>query len=319
MTQNYNRTYEVIFGIPVNADGYKVQEGIVNGDFVIGDTFCTAKQEPPKPLKITKLPFSLSCKRGSGKGSTTESTIATFNNMNEETVKFISQSGMKMMVYAGYGGNNDLIYTGDVITVDERKLFPGTEVTIQLKDAYNSLKDVRVALTYDKSLSAKEIITDLASRFPDVTVGTIAVEALNYQFKSQGLSVFGTAHKVMKELSRNWGFVFSIQNGVFSATNKQINNGDDDYKIIRQKAVKLTPSLIKEIGKITDNSGKLPGQSDTKSGVRVKIFLKAFEVGGFVVIEGSDIYDGTYKVKTLEYDLQFRGQPWDVNLELELV
>lgn len=320
---NYDKNWRVVFGTRTLDSNRYIQKGFVGvGSEIKYDASyleTDSTTEPNNAIVITELDFDMRSTRSAKTGNRGEDTTISLMNVSDSTINEISGEGVCVLVFAGYGGEEHLVYTGDVIWTDTTRSSPGTTTEVKCKEAYLSIKNTRVSLTYDKDISVKGIVLDLISRLEGVSIGKLSIDYLDFVYYTNGKSFFGKLERIVKDLSDTWGFDFNITNGAFNASKKGTTVGDSEYELMEQTATIITPDLVKSVTPMIDTNNRLTGNSENKSGVKLKTFLTEVDIGSFIKVVDLDNFSGVYRIESLSTYLQSRGKLWDIELELTRV
>jgi hypothetical protein len=331
MAQNYNRSYKVVFGRPEHDAPAYLQEGqgiiklspvnvevdaltIPAGDIVSMSNLVS------EGSKRRGFNFQLKSTRSSGSsGSKAEHSTLILYNLNEESLAVLNQEGCVVRVYAGYGGNIDLVYSGDI-----KSIFPktqGNDIIYEClcTDGLIDIKNTKVSLQYDESVSMKDVVTDLAGRFPSGSVGTVAAKKLESTYVTGGYVCQGKLINIFNKLCSQNSLTYSRFNGKITVKPEQLVQGTEDYEELTKNTYTLSSSNIKTLDPIIDNATKFTKQTDTKRGVVVTTYLIPITLDQFFTIppEANQSYAGTYKITAININLDSRKGPWDVTLKGE--
>ena len=136
-----------------------------------------------------------------------------------------------------------------------------------------------------------------------------------------GFSFDGFVIDELEKLCKQYKLIYSIQNGKMVITPQDINQNDQNFFNISRNTYVLTPEVTKGLSPANDNSKTLPlsGKAKTKQKVVLTTFLIPATFDQFFTIppEVSEDMAGTYRIKTIQYKLQSRGDAWDTILEGE--
>lgn len=255
-------------------------------------------------------------------GSGSEKSTLTLYNLDEDMVNVINQPYCVVIIEAGYQDKTEVAYVGDVghVNVDVRR----TDMVYEIKctSAGQSFRNSLVSLQYDESLSEKDIIIDMAKRFPGTALGSYGLEGYSNRFRSGGTNFHGKLHTEFNKLLTRNGLSWCVFNGKIVIIPYRLINYDLN-KFNRTKYI-LPADNIKKITDKTDRSGERNDEqkSELKTLVINTFFLPA-EVGQFIEIpdeEGVGKYAGTYLIKGRRLLLSSKGSgPWDTVFQVEQV
>lgn len=326
--QNYNRVYKIIIGNPtyiknIPAKPLTIPAGVSkSGKLETIDKF-NVQTVPQDAVEITELQFTANIvKSGTGKGAGDEQSTFKIYGCHPDTITKAQNEHAVIHLYADYTGvggdvpeDLPLIYAGQVTSANVKH--DGTEVILEItaKHVIHSLKR-KVSLNYAEGSKVKDVITDIADKVPNTVVGITALEYLGDKRINNGLSLYGNIGDNIDKILKDYEGTWSIENGEVIITPKKITKNSQDYQILYANKYILTNDLIKEISYVNDNSGKTQVSSGRSRGVRLKTFIIPLKISNPIEISEGD-YKGTYRIKSINYSLDFRGNAWDVIIETE--
>lgn len=266
--------------------------------------------------------FKFESTRGATQGGTSnEKTKLTLYNLNDETKEIINQPFVRVLVYLGYNEKVDLYYTGDVISIQESNDGLDHEYVLILKDGGVDDVDTVVGLEYDENMSAAEILTDLAKRFPTGSTGIVALDFLKNKYVIGGMTVMGNLAMKFDKLCKMYGVSYYKWNGKINLQPYKLVNGTPDYLFLADvyNTYIIPDNAIKSLDPVVQNKHKTSTDPNITRAVQLTTFLIPIELGQFFTIDktSSERYAGTYKVTQIKIDADARGSAWDVTIRGE--
>lgn len=342
--ENWGRSYRIVIGRPehiksvylsdgavISAEELKIVNDIPQG--IRANKKITVDATTIPAGKIAQLSnlasddedtrgFSFTMKstrKVSANASSAEKTSIILFNLNKETIDIIQQEGAVVRVFAGYGGEVDLVYSGDVESVSIKHQGNDKLYIINCKDGLIDQKNTKVSLEYAETMSLLDIMKDLIRRFPSASVGEIASAVLEKKFITGGVSVQGNLLKIFEKMCKKYGLTYSRYNGSISVRPEQLIQGTPEYMLLANNNFILEADVLKNIEAVMDNKKKQTAQKNTKRGIQLNTFLIPITLSQFITIpeEASKLYAGTYKLTALNISLDSRKGPWDVNVTAE--
>lgn len=328
------RRVKIIIGVPqIDTAGYVYQEDVQQtGGINLGRVVNVPATSVPagKVINLSNVApnpsrafyFKLESTRGGTEGgSANEKSVVELQNLNEETLELLHQPNAKVMVYLGYEGTSlDLYYTGDIYDIQPSGFGQG-DITYRItcKDGFLDNKNTRVAIAYDESTSLASIVTDLASKIPSASLGTLALGDLERVKVKGGINIYGNLEERLTKLLRANGYVYFRYNGKISIQPRELINGSEDYALIGKNTYTITPDLVKSLDPIIQNGEKYFDAKNTKRGVQLTTFLAPMELGQFFTItqDTSNTLAGTYKITTIKIDANMPEGNFDVTVRGE--
>lgn len=255
-------------------------------------------------------------------GSDEEKSLLTLYNLDDDMVNVINQKNCVIIIEAGYQDKTEVAYVGDVdhVNVDKRR----SDMVYEIKctSAGESFRNSLVSLQYDESLSEKDIILDMAKRFPGTVLGSYGLNEYTTRYQSGGSNFYGSLHTEFSKLLARNSLSWCVFNGKIVIIPYRII--DDDLKKFNRTKYLLPADNIKNITDKTDREGER--DDDEKSELKtlvVNTFFLPAEVGQFIEIpneKGMEEYAGTYMIKGRRLILSSKGSgPWDTVFKVEQV
>lgn len=254
-------------------------------------------------------------------GDNSEVSTLTLYNLDPELVDIINSPEGVVIIEAGYQDKVELAYTGDIDHVDVSKKGSDTVYTIKCTSAGHSFRNSIVSLQYDESISEKDIIIDMARRFPGLALGSYGLEEQKSRFRSGGTNFYGMLHTEFQKLMARNGLSWCVFNGKIVIIPYRLI-GDDLDKFNRTKYI-LDPDSIKRIQDKTDRKGEQKGEVKEQAlKLVINTFFTPAEVGQFIEIPdvpAMEKYTGTYIIKGRRLVLSSKGGAWDSVFDVEQV
>lgn len=231
------------------------------------------------------------------------STIEIWN-LKRQTRQSLKTAGLSIKVYAGYEyGSKELLYTGSIEGVITQR--QGTDIVTNLVcfTGTNSLLRSVVSKTYEKNIPLKQIVTEIAQEIPGVIVDPKNITLTGYAGYN-GWSFVGSTKHALDKLADQFGFSWSINNGIFMATM--------DGKPIK------TNILLDEKSGLMNVSPRLSGPEQIQEGVDITcLYRQNIQPGHLIRVDSkiSPELSGTYECHTIEYDLCPKENNWTMEIQ----
>lgn len=339
---NWDRSYRVVFGKPA----HEKEAYFFEGQVVTPDELSVINASPeairkPLTLDATTEPagdvISMSnlvsegdsargflfrlktTRKAAANSASAEKSILTLYNLDKESIAVLNQEGCVVRVYAGYGGIVNLVYAGDVSSISIKDIGSDIAYNVTCKDGAIDIKNTKVSLEYDESLSTGQVLRDLISRFPSASLGKIATAIIDKKFVRGGHSVQGNLLMIFEKMCKRNGLTYSRYNGKISVRPEQLVQGTPDYLFMARNTFTLESDVIKALDPVMDNKTKLTTQKNVKRGIQLTTFLIPITLDQFISVPDgvSQEFAGTYKITTLEINLDSRKGPWDISVRAE--
>lgn len=314
MSRQYLRTFSLKFGVPDGEQQY-IKSGIVAEPNTSKSN--SGRVVPAKAVEATEIKFDCTIRRSAkGSGSKAEKTMFRLYNLAPESIAVLQQKGSVLILEAGYDGDNDLLYVGDISFVSTRRAWPETITTVETKDGGFVLNNTRAQITYEAKMSKAEIIRDMIGKLDGISIGTLAISQLENEYYQDGLSITGNLRDNLIDICRSEGYSWSINNSKISIKPSQLTKSSPEYNKLQVTGYKLTADYIQEIDWYYDNSKKLQDQKNVVRGVSFTTFLLPLTAEGVISIDYND-YTGDYSIIEVVHNLDSWGGAWSTQVQTE--
>ena len=224
-------------------------------------------------------------------------------NLKKDTIDTFRTAGKEVRVYAGIQGyEKEYLYRGSLqATVTERI---GTDyvTTLVCQTAGSNLSMAVVSKTWAEGVAVDQVVKEIVSTIPNVIYDP-ENNIINGKIGYKGFSFIGCAADALVKLGNQYGFSWSINNGVFVAIM--------DGKPRRTGIVLNSGSGLRKV------SPRLSGILQIQDGVDILCKYKQnIEPGQLIRVE-SDVtpnLNGFYDAHTIEYDLCPKDESWEMNI-----
>lgn len=145
--------------------------------------------------------------------------------LSQQTIRSIRGNLSRVQITAGYESSADsagLVASGGILSaIPERQ---GADIVLRLMalDGYGGMVRGAYSRSFDGRTPISSVVRDVAASMPGVTVGQIDVDGQLFQ-KGQQFSGSSTAQ--LNKLGDQYGFSWSVQDGVFQAVSDQRDTG----------------------------------------------------------------------------------------------
>jgi hypothetical protein len=224
-------------------------------------------------------------------------------NLAERTRGEVQVKPIHVRVDAGYDGQTERLFTGDVRHAFSRRLPTDWETVIQVADGDRAHRFARVNRSFKSGVSAKQAIAECAKAM-GLKLPKTADDArgLVTAFTS-GLTLQGPASAELTRLLTPHGFTHSIQDGRLQIL--------QDGQATEAEAVVIS----QDTGMIGSPEFGTPEKSGEKPTLSVKSLLKpAVSAGGLVKVESLSI-NGVFKVIKVVHSGDTHGSDWFTTIE----
>lgn len=226
-------------------------------------------------------------------------------NLSDEHVNMLENDTCKVELSVGYGkdgSNLQLIFIGDVTSVENEKDGGNVKTTIEALDGHKAIKDPNFDLSYKSAIGSQSVYQAIAGK-----MGCTIEFADDLEFKTFPEKFFfvGKSKGAMEKVTQFNGHKWSIQNGIIQVTNPN--------KPIRNTGFLISPEtgLISIPKKYSEGEGK-----QQVAGWEVKSFMNpGIKVNNTVQVE-SKYLKGTFMVKSIEHKGSNLDGDWVSDMKL---
>ena len=238
-----------------------------------------------------------------GAGNTAQIYIG---NLSKETREALNTPGMQVSVYTRTDdGDYNMAFFGGLSGAFTERFGTDLRTRLMCWSASSALYKESASVSYTKDVPVKKAVVEIAQKIPGVVVDEKKIN-VEGKFGEGGWSYIGSVPQALTNLSIQYGFSWSIQDGVFQA----IDDGTGE-----KTAIRLTPEsgLIKV-------SPRFSGITQVQVGVDIySQYVPGIKPGQIVSIESdlhSDKLNGEYKVHTLDFDLcpKETNEAWNMHV-----
>lgn len=237
-------------------------------------------------------------------GMPSPSTIAIYN-LGQEVRNGLRPNLTKITVEAGWQ-NTDMrkVFQGSVLSAYNERSGPDIITTLSCLPGYGALCRGVSSVTLQGGTSVKEGIKKLAADLPAITVDDSDLMDINGKIGSGGWSYSGSTREGLTQLSEEYGFSWSIQDGALTAMN-------DTFMI---------PEFIEfhgENGGLISVTPVVQGPLQVQTGVNVEaVYVPGFKAGHSLKVVSvlNPKLNGTYRANTVTANLDAYSDSWTMSI-----
>lgn len=237
-----------------------------------------------------------------GLSSTPNQAKIEIYNMNDESNDSILESGDRIVLHAGYKDLSDVIFEGQLRTAIPTQKDVDDVMVIVAGDGDKGNRFGSVNITLSGGVTMRHALEQLTNTMPEVKIGTTeGIEGKN--ISERGVSFSGSTKLLLNALARSYEFTWSIQDGVLETV--AITGGGATIGDVQTTAYVISPN--------TGMIGKPDLMDENKVKVR-SLLNPRVKPGRAVKIDESTKGNGFYKVSTVDYDGDTKGNNWFVDI-----
>lgn len=325
MSNLYLRKYRLLIGQAVkNIEDFKVVSPLLGSIAAVEGVQFSQRVEGGNAIEITELKITATINKSSGNTDSTDTTQIEIYNLSPESKKYIQGNNVVVQLYTGYEGDPELqlLYSGYVIKQHTKKSGQDKITTITCADAAIPRVASRVEGSVPPGTSVPDAIKSLIGSYQGVSQGYVYTDSVGDKVFQRGRSFSGYTADELRALCHQYDLLCTYDNGVVNIGPKRLDPTGADITKYRTKAVVITTDLIKGSLEPMDdiaNASTAPTEG-SKTAIRVNTFLDArLTIDGFMRIQGTEEYDGDYRITSVTHNLDSRGGAWDTTVESEKI
>lgn len=163
--------------------------------------------------------------------------------LSRQTLQQVRGNLSRIQIIAGYLSSADsagLVASGGILSaIPERQ---GADVALRLTalDGYGGMVRGAYSRSFDGRTPISSVVQDIAASLPGVTVGQIDVDGQLFQ---KGQQFSGSTTGQLNRLADQYGFSWSVQDGVFQAVSDKRDTGRDFFFTSERNLITAVPLL----------------------------------------------------------------------------
>ena len=225
-------------------------------------------------------------------------------NLNKETRDALATPGLSFNIFTKVGNSDyNLAFFGGLTGVYTERIGSDLRTRIIGFSAMSNLYKLPANVSYEKGIPVKQIVTELAQKIPGITVDETKIN-IDGVIGEKGWSSYGSIPEALTSLGKQFGFSWSIQDGVFIA--QKDGTGENTAILLNGES-----GLIKV-------SPRFSGVMQVQVGVDITSkYVEGIRPGQIVRVESSVIqknYNREYMVHTLDCDLCPKTSDWNMHI-----
>lgn len=244
------------------------------------------------------------------KASITKSMISvpnaskiTIYGLSKATRTAIMQSQANIRLYAWYDGQQkELVFRGGLLNAVANREDTDIPLTLISLDGQGGFMRAPISSSYTGGIAVKDVIKDVAAKIPGVTIDETRID-VSGQIGFSGMAYMGGAKDFLDKLGGQYGFSWSINNGVFEAVS--------DKRGFNVESL-LGAGVLKKVSPI------LSGPAQQQIGVDIQsLYVPGVSPAQFVRVESTvnPELNGRYKVHTMSLNLDTKSDSWDMSIQ----
>lgn len=287
------------------------------------ETQVSQRTEGGKAIEVTELKIEATISKSlSSTGQGGDTTQIKVYNLSPESKKYLQGSNVVVQLYAGYESDPELslLYSGYVIKQHTTKQGQDKITVLSCMDAFVPKASARSEASFPPGTKTEDAVRAMASGVQGLSVGYVRTEEARQKLLPRGWSWSGPTWDGLVSLCQTNGLLCLVDNGVVNVAPAKVSEGSAAASSYKAKAVVITPALIKGSVEPMDDTSVSNPTEGSKTAIRVNTFLDArLTIDGFMRIQGTEEYDGDYRITSVTHSLDSRGGAWDTTVESERI
>lgn len=170
-------------------------------------------------------------------------------NLSEETAFQLTQEFRNIRLLAGYEGTESLIFSGQIRNIVHRRDNPTKVAVVFAGDGEQAYKQASVSKTFESGVTIQQLVEDISTSFASFGVSNGKLDGLgSSRNKLRGLSYSGASKDVLNGLGDDYGFNWSIQDGVFTTIGENEADRSVPATLISRSTGMLGSPTVTEVG-----------------------------------------------------------------------
>lgn len=233
-------------------------------------------------------------------------STVTLYNLSSKTRNAIQKSLSQITVEAGWENTEmHAALRGNVMSCVSERNGPDIVTKLAVLQGYNATVQAVTSKTYAEGMPIKEVVKDLGSQLPGITVNETLLKDVQGTVGYGGWSFAGQTKDALTQLANEYGFSWTID--------------DEALRVVGDKA-KFSGVVVLDgnEGGLINVSPILNGPMQVQTGVKIKaIYVPGVVPGATVRVRStlSEGLDGDYRIHTSNYSLDTYSDSWTMDLE----
>ncbi|AYL80557.1 hypothetical protein RYA95_05005 [Pseudomonas syringae pv. actinidiae] len=283
---------------------YDRRYSLTIGDYSTGNGLLITSEDTDHPLQIT---FEVN-KTSDTKHKAGNSTTIEIYNLTPVQAKLLESQYISFEFRVGYNNEDglSLIAQGNVTEATTVKRGTDTITQIKVGEGYVALDHTRISQNLSPGQTVEDVIRVIVAAMPGISRGPIVGTNLSSPIV-HGWRLSGTAKEELDKITKAYNLEYSISNNTLIMTDL---NQPTSKTVLNVPVISSETGMIDKPFRITEQIRLGKRDKRTRPGIQVKTLLNpAFTVSSVVKIESDDI-NGYFRINSLRYNGEFRGQPW---------
>lgn len=226
----------------------------------------------------------------------------TITNLSRDTRSIIRERQLPMTIEVGHEDTEMIhLFSGTTTSAIPSQSGPDVNMDVTAMDGAMGIIYSTQQITYDGPFAVATVVEELAGTMEGVEIGTIDVIG---NLKEKGRSLSGPTQQLLDTLANEYGFSWSVQDGIFQAVS-DVSNLPGYYVVSPETGLQSAQPL-------------LSGPFMVQSGVEIQALMNPRLKPGELVALSSNLdpsLNGEYKIHNVDFAGETHGESWDMSLQ----
>lgn len=237
-------------------------------------------------------------------------------NLGAHTRKLITEQEALVRIFAGYANNKGLIEIGqgDISKVKHNRDKTEVVTEIYMAEGIRKIRDNPLSISFSSKskLKLSDVLDNLRTKSNNQFVFRL-IDVDESKTIDNGYSDLGSLDEILNNLGMQFGFGWSIQNGVITIKGNKKSLSSEIMLLTPASGLILHPESVKQV------SRRLEKSSITKQEKKVNsctaLLQPHLQVNDVIAIESQDL-KGKYEIQKITHNGDTRGNDWYSDMEV---
>jgi hypothetical protein len=232
-------------------------------------------------------------------------------NLKESTALRITKEFQTIRLLAGYPGNTALIFSGQIRNILHLRENQTKIAEIYAGDGLAAYEKATAAKTFNKGVTVKEVVQDIAKSFGQYGVSNGKLDGLNSsRNKLRGLSYSGASKDILNNLGDDYDFDWSIQDGALTTVARDQSDNSTEAVLINRTTGMIGSPAITEIG--ADVTTSLNPKLIPNKRIKIESEAPQVNLSGNLYFRrvNRTLGNGIFKIQKVVHMGDSRGNDW---------
>ena len=233
-----------------------------------------------------------------------QSTVDIYN-LSRESRQTLAEDLKTVILNVGHRGQEKVkLSTGGILNAIPSREGADIKTTVSFLDGYTSIVKSTIQRTIGKRITLKQLVTEIASGLDGVRVDPARIRLSGDKIGGRGRVLNGTCYDELNKLAREYGFTWSIQDGLFQA----IDDGQSFGRVVEISAFNRN---------LYSASPIINGPGQQSIGVEIVAFLDPTLLPGDQIKLVSQVNPQLNNIYRID-DISFNGDTFSNTFEMRI-